>query len=336
MEKIIKYINYASNLIANYLKGVLIVNGVTFLFIYQKLNIQEKLLIISLVNTIMMLSYGIDILLYNRRKKMIANIIFIFIFSVILRQGIEYQKFDIFNPNIFFIIFLCNIVVKMASNFLLNTFTDQMTCQNCNQSQGDEQKRKSDSRTEEELAIAAVHEAGHFIVAKLLGFRVDRLTIDPLNNGNGGCISFISPRMVEEGYYKNLIMITYAGTIAEKLVFKTSFPYGRVSDLEQATEIIKKYYSSGETKYGLLNLNQLITDNTEQQLKLYAEISHDLEEETRNILKEYKRMIYYTKDELIQNRDFSGEDKIDELWDRLMTKFTESSAKQPFLGLAWK
>ena len=96
--------------------------------------------------------------------------------------------------------------------------------------------------------------------------------------------------------------------------------------MELATEMIKNYISSGETKYGLINLIHL-TDQYDR-LKLYTEISHDLEEETKSILIDHKNLIYYTKNELLKNKAFRNESEVDELWDRLMSKLTTSSEEQ--------
>lgn len=318
--RIIKYLNYINNLIGKYLIGILIANGIVFLFTDQKLCMQNKILLLSSVNTFMVLSFVIDFLLFHQGKKNIANIFLIFIYSIILENGIENQYLDIFNPNIFFILFLCSIFLRMGSTFLLNEFFETQITDN----KGIQvNKDKQDPRTKKELEVAAIHEAGHFIMSKLLDFKVAKVSIEySKKRGDGGYVKHIPPNLIEEGYQKKFIMITYAGTIAEKVMLGTSYPLGRYSDLDQATKMITNYIKSGETKYGLLNLDLLMTDK--ERLDLYAEISCELKEETRNILNNNKKLIYYMKNELMEKKTFSGEEEIDKLWDRLKCLEEES------------
>lgn len=314
--RILKYLNHINNLIGKYLIGILIANGIIFLFTDQKLYMQNKILLLSSVNTFMVLSYVIDFLLFHQDKKNIANIFLIFTYSIILENGIENQYFDIFNPNIFFILFLCGIFLKMGSTFLLNEFSEANQITDNSQLKDIQvNKDKQDPRTKKELEVAAIHEAGHFIMAKLLDFKVAKVSIEySKKRGDGGYVKHIPPNLIEEGYQKKFIMMIYAGTIAEKIMLGTSYPLGRYSDLDQATEMITNYIKSGETKYGLVNLDLITTDK--ERLNLYAEISHDLEEETSNILNSNKKLISYMKNELIQKKTFSGEE-IDKLWERL-------------------
>ncbi|WP_347256410.1 hypothetical protein [Anaerostipes sp. PC18] len=323
--KLIKYIHSATELTIGYLRGILIFTGMLFLSNTRMiLTRHDKTWVLQIVTIFILFLTVKDIIFKSEQKNYIAEALYISACGIIficLRGG----GFDILDIDNFCAVFICCYLVKIILYLVKIILAYLMGYSKENRNIV--AMNNQDHRTEEELIIAAVHEAGHFVMAKLFGYKVDQLTIQySEQTGNGGLMHSIPPDLIEEGYYKESIMIAYAGTIAEKVVLGTSYPSGRRSDLELATEMIKNYISSGETKYGLINLIHL-TDQYDR-LKLYTEISHDLEEETKSILIDHKNLIYYTKNELLKNKAFRNESEVDELWDRLMSKLTTSSEEQ--------
>ena len=77
-------------------------------------------------------------------------------------------------------------------------------------------------RTKKEIETIAWHEAGHAVVAKLLGKSVPKVTIIPSTTGAGG-VTFITPEKMGLFTKEEIIediKICYAGRVAEYLLHK--------------------------------------------------------------------------------------------------------------------
>ncbi len=160
---------------------------------------------------------------------------------------------------------------------------------------GDEKKdRTGINKTDKQTT--AYHEAGHALVAKLVGeeTRVTKISIIPSTKGMGG-FSLNIP--IEKMYQsktdlKNNIMTSLGGRAAEELIFGKEFvTTGASSDLEKATEMILSMIGifGMDSELGLLNYNLLNTKNIDTGNKLFNRSVNILDEfydETINIIKQ--------------------------------------------------
>ncbi|MCF7800342.1 hypothetical protein K9L05_00240 [Candidatus Babeliales bacterium] len=77
----------------------------------------------------------------------------------------------------------------------------------------------------------AFHEAGHALMANLVGFKIKKATINPKGDA-AGYVNF----SYHEDKLDELIMVDLAGYVAEELTFKKAC-YGVRDDLDKATQI---------------------------------------------------------------------------------------------------
>ena len=73
--------------------------------------------------------------------------------------------------------------------------------------------------TTEMSSLAATHEAGHAIMAEILGYAVSRVSLIPLREGSGGYCAFACPVDMRPLDYQARICIALAGKVAETLLF---------------------------------------------------------------------------------------------------------------------
>ena len=178
---------------------------------------------------------------------------------------------------------------------------------------GHARKSKQSNRDEEELKLVAWHEAGHALMARLSGLEVPKVTILSSTSGAGG-VTFITPKKlglktIEE--MKNDIKVSYAGRIAELLLYKdpNKVTTGASSDIEHATAIIYDMIARfGMTDtYGMLNLNILNIDNKEI-LEKATEMAGALEKETYLILNSHFNTLEQIANELLEKETITGEE----------------------------
>lgn len=157
---------------------------------------------------------------------------------------------------------------------------------------------------DEDIRIAAYHEAGHALIAKKIGYSVPIVTIASNSSGAGGYT--IAVPIKEKEYYTREEMLSkvamlYAGRIAEEIK-GYSKTVGAGNDIKQATQILRKVCCVYGMHNYLLNYEELSAEN-------------------EMILKEiesYSSKIYNdTKDYLTKNKD-----KVEKLADRLIVKKT--------------
>lgn len=99
----------------------------------------------------------------------------------------------------------------------------------------DRSKEGDDERT---INIRAYHEAGHFFIAMFLGLPVKEVHINYIpEECSGGQVVLDLPIMIKASQIRSLIMVTYAGFLAEKMFIgeaSTASMGADNSDMERA------------------------------------------------------------------------------------------------------
>lgn len=167
-------------------------------------------------------------------------------------------------------------------------------------------------RSYKTMRSIAIHEAGHAVVGKTLGFHVEKVTIMGTSTGIGG-FNLIYPRENELSTIrdiKNQICVLYAGRIAEKLKadIYDEITIGAESDIGKATDLLHRLVTSmGITEtYGCVAVTQeqQRTNRYHDEIK---KISDELITETEKILQYHMQQLDTLTDKLIEYETLSGE-----------------------------
>lgn len=94
----------------------------------------------------------------------------------------------------------------------------------------------SDPRPLEELRHVAIHEAGHAVVAHVLGYRVESVTIRSQGHA-GGWTDIHMPNVSDRGLIESRVKIMLAGRAAN-MVFGAPADSGAMADLAEATRLL--------------------------------------------------------------------------------------------------
>lgn len=170
--------------------------------------------------------------------------------------------------------------------------------------------------------ITAYHEAGHALVAKLVDRdnRVTKVSIIPSTKGVGGfSLNLPSDKIYrsKKDLYNN-IMISLGGRAAEEVIFgKNNVTTGASSDLEKATDIALSLVGTlgMDDKYGLLNINSVLSKNINEDNNLLLrtnEILEDLYKETYSLLSGSKTHLNKIANELLE-KEIIGELEINSI-----------------------
>lgn len=184
-----------------------------------------------------------------------------------------------------------------------------------------EEKRNRDALHKRDKEVAAIHEAGHAVVAKLYAQRtVPKVTIIPTTNGAGG-YTLISPeeRMQTKDDMVKDIAIALGGRAAEEICFGSEYITGGASqDLVRVTEIASLMARKlGMSKrIGLVNLDALceseIGDITSLLLDETRVLLDKIYRGVYAFLQEKKEVVYNLAQELLK-RETIYEKDLDEL-----------------------
>lgn len=174
-------------------------------------------------------------------------------------------------------------------------------------------------RTKKEIEIIAWHEAGHAVVAKLLGKSVPKVTIIPSTTGAGG-VTFITPEKMGLFTKEEIIedvKICYAGRVAEHLLHKdeNKITTGASSDIQKASKQIKRMISLyGMSDMGLLNLNEFNDSNSNKDIVLEEaqKISSEIYDKTKELLTDHIDILKKVANRLMEKEKIA-EDELDEL-----------------------
>ena len=164
---------------------------------------------------------------------------------------------------------------------------------------------KNEKRKKEEIELIAWHEAGHAVMAKLLGKNVSKVTIIPSTSGAGGA-TFIVPNECSLFTKKDLvddIKINYGGRIAEFILTgsENKITTGASSDIKKSTKKIKKMIEEyGMTDIGVLNLKELLSTDNDILIKEAQRISNNIYESALTLLMQKKHLLKKIANELIK------------------------------------
>jgi ATP-dependent Zn protease len=119
-----------------------------------------------------------------------------------------------------------------------------------------------DDRAEADIELAAVHEAGHAVVYRALGWRVRRVSI-VAGVGNGGYAEVVNDlgTAPDRAALERLVIGALAGRAAEEVVLGC-VSSGSIGDLQEATRIVASLHASfglGETLVSAIEPDQATT-----------------------------------------------------------------------------
>ena len=152
-------------------------------------------------------------------------------------------------------------------------------------------KKKNNIDVEEEKFVSiiqyqrtCVHEAGHYVSAKLLGIGIEEVIISV----TGSFVALeIEGRDSEEDLRK-LIGIMYSGYLAEKIVFKSAssgFMGAEDADMESANEMLRELVILSDDELSLTGLEE---DLIKEKMII---LSKEIRTETYDLLKKNIHML---------------------------------------------
>lgn len=136
--------------------------------------------------------------------------------------------------------------------------------------------------------IKAYHEAGHFFIAKKLGFSIKDVNIIEKNN-IGGQVVLDIPNILKASQLKNIIMVKYAGFLAEKLLNDEASDgclNGDNSDMESSNILLKRYIILTEDSISFTGYEGEFIKNKSIELSCLwkNEVKHILSENKNEII----------------------------------------------------
>lgn len=185
-----------------------------------------------------------------------------------------------------------------------------------------EEKKDRSSISSLDKKITAYHEAGHALVAKLIGKdnRVTKVSIIPSTKGIGGfSMNIPSDKMYQTKADLIInIMISLGGRAAEEIIFgKDNITTGASSDLEKATDMTLSILgvfgmdeSMGLLSYNLLAQRNIDNDNT--MLIRGKEMLSELYKDTLDLIYENKIQLESLAKRLIE-KEVLEEEEIEQL-----------------------
>lgn len=160
--------------------------------------------------------------------------------------------------------------------------------------------------------IVAKHEAGHALMSRLCGEPIARASIIATTSGVGGAVFHEenNDSLKSKKYYKNQIMICYAGRAAESVAFE-DITTGASNDITQATKLLRAYIGSYgfDESYGLIDISvvddmTLSAGNTFE--KHITALSRSIYEETLKTLREHTDLLNALSDKLLEVESMTG------------------------------
>jgi cell division protease FtsH len=170
-------------------------------------------------------------------------------------------------------------------------------------------------KAKKDFDIICYHEAGHAVVHYLLGQPISRISVQGSTSGVGGFVlSEDSDNVLcSKADLKIQVMQAYGGRIAEELILgEDNVTTGASSDIDNATKLINDYVNEYGFNKSLVcwksisNKNDGMIPNAE----LISSISKELEDETRQLLKDNLDLVYGLAEKLRAVETLSGEDAV--------------------------
>ena len=192
--------------------------------------------------------------------------------------------------------------------------------------------RDSDS-TDEEQALCALHESGHFVMyAKLFGKMPEKLVSRTTDTNTGGFlmedIDEVKKKISKRDML-NEIRVLLGGYVAEKLFFGEEMTSGASNDLYRATQLasrIVRRFGMGSNVFVSTwndapddNFGYLINENNQNYINMeIKQIIEEAENEVRLTLlnEEWKKMLKESSLYLCENSAMSKE-KMQEIYDKV-------------------
>lgn len=185
-----------------------------------------------------------------------------------------------------------------------------------------EEKKDRSSISQVDKEITAYHEAGHALVAKLIGKdnRVTKVSIIPSTKGMGGFSMNIPPDKMyqtKKDLIRN-IMVSLGGRAAEEIIFgKDNITTGASSDLEKATDMALSMLGifGMDQSVGLLSYSALAKrnlDNGSTMVTRGKEILMELYEDTIDIIYKNKKQLEFLAKNLLE-KEVLDEEEINEI-----------------------
>lgn len=170
-------------------------------------------------------------------------------------------------------------------------------------------KKKRNDRKEDEIYRTAWHEAGHALMALLLGEEIQKVSIIPSTTGAGGVTVFDKK---EKGLYTkdelmDQIRIMYGGMCAEAVYSNwSSISTGASADIKQATDILRSMICEyGMGSYGPVSLDKDVDESVMNEIsKIAKETSGKVFETLKKNEQSLAEIVYL----LINRETISGEE----------------------------
>lgn len=160
--------------------------------------------------------------------------------------------------------------------------------------------------TDEELKRVAVHESGHALLAE----RVHPHSVSQISiRSRGNALGYVRHYPKDDLYLytqemlEEQIMIALAGALAEEAVLGARST-GSAGDYEQALRLVEKMLASGMSELGVVDVSKLSADQRQMETR---NILNKLEQKTRQIIEEEKRVLLNITDILQEEESLSGE-----------------------------
>ena len=164
-----------------------------------------------------------------------------------------------------------------------------------------EKQKNSDEITKH----TAIHTAGHAVISSMLGYKIEYVKMIYEGGDVSGVTKYSlrNDEFMDEKNMKNLVVIAYAGPIAEKIILgKVSFDnnLNEFSDFEKAEIIIKKIILESEEYKGYVARGQVFDE-------MMNTISIELFAEAEKMVRENLDCIKKVADQLVENNNLEGE-----------------------------
>ena len=170
-------------------------------------------------------------------------------------------------------------------------------------------KKKRNDRKEDEIYRTAWHEAGHALMALLLGEEIQKVSIIPSTTGAGGVTVFDKK---EKGLYTkdelmDQIRIMYGGMCAEAVYSNwSSISTGASADIKQATDILRSMICEyGMGSYGPVSLDKDVDESVMNEI---SKIAKETSEKVFETLKKNEQSLAEIVYLLINRETISGEE----------------------------
>lgn len=173
--------------------------------------------------------------------------------------------------------------------------------------------RSNAKRYNNDVKVAAYHEAGHAVMTYLAGLPIARASIIGSTSGVGGAVFQAdkdSGQFSTSEEYRWQIKVCYAGRAAEEISFG-KITDGAASDITQATKYIYAYVCKFgmSDKFGLLDVDVLKTISPfAVPNDIMRELSMTLMDEAKNDIVDNYRYVEAIAKELLDKETLSGEE----------------------------